>query len=175
DGKELKSIAAHADAVVGIGISADGLRVVSAGADKLVKVWTPDTGDKPIAQITLPTPPQSVAISPNGLRIACGFAENNANLVRVFDVATGKELMTFADHAGPVRSLAFASDNRTLVSASADKNARLLDVNALSLFDAHPGGVSAVQFHLGGTQAVSSGADKTVKLWDLAAGKVLRT
>src|SRR5262249_26386292 len=65
--------------------------------------------------------------------------------------------------------------NRTLVSASMDKNARLLDVNALGLLEGHAGGVAGVQFHSGGTQALSGGADKTIKLWDLAGGKVLKT
>jgi WD40 repeat protein len=83
--------------------------------------------------------------------------------------------MTFPEHAGPVAVLAFGADNRTLVSAGADKAARLSDVAVLTVLDAHPGGVADVQFHSNGTQAISGGADKTVKHWDLATGKVLRT
>src|SRR5262249_59830963 len=66
-------------------------------------------------------------------------------------------------------------DNRTLVSASKDKTARLLDVSVLSLFEAHGGGVAGMQYHSNGTQALTGGADKTVKVWDLAAGKPLKT
>jgi len=176
DGKEIKSLAAHAGPVTGVGISADGLRIASAGADNSVKVWTPDTmADKPLAAFPLPGPAQAVALSPNGLRVAAAFVEKNANLVRVYDVATGKELLTFVDNAGPVRVLAFAADNRTLLAGGQDKHARLLDVGTLAVFDAHPGGVAGVQFHANGTQAVSAGADRTVKLWNLADGKVLKT
>src|SRR5262249_3893592 len=39
DGKQLKSIAAHDGPVAGIGVSADGSKLVSAGSDKTVKVW----------------------------------------------------------------------------------------------------------------------------------------
>ena len=95
--------------------------------------------------------------------------------IRIYDVATGKEVQVISDHTAAVRALAFAADNRTLVSASADKTARLSDVAVLSVLDAHTGGVSGVAFHSNGTQAISGGADKTVKLWDLAKGTVAKT
>ena len=66
-------------------------------------------------------------------------------------------------------------DNKTILSAGADKTARLDVVGLVALLDAHPGGVSAVQYHNSGTQALSAGADKTVKLWDLTKNAVLKT
>ncbi len=181
DGKPIRSIAAHDGPVVGVGISADGTKVVSAGADKTVKVWSvapPAAGakpdDKPTTTITLADPAQSVCISPNGLRVAvAGGAKETA--IRVFDVAGGREVQVLADHTAAVRSLAFAADNRTLVSASADKTARLADVGVLTVLEAHAGGVTGLAYHSNGTQAISGGADKTVKLWDLTKGTVLKT
>src|SRR5262249_10265219 len=110
------------------------------------------------------------AISPNGLRVAAGVGEQ----IRVFDVASGRELQLLAEHTGVVRSLAFHNDNRTLVSAGADKTARLTDIAVASVLEAHPGGVAGVQDHNSGTQALTGGADKPVKLWDLNTGKVLK-
>src|SRR5262249_44806461 len=98
-----------------------------------------------------------------------------ANLIRVFDVSSGKELTSFADHAAAIRSLSFHSDNRTLVSAAMDKTARLLDVGVVTVLEAHTGGVTGVAFNGNGHQALSGGVDRTVKLWDLATGKVGRT
>jgi WD40 repeat protein len=182
DGKEVKSIAAHDGAVSGVGVSADGLKLVSAGADKTVKVWDltppkPDAKpeDKPLAVFTLPAAARSVAVSPNGARVAAGFSTEKENLVRVFDIGSGKELLTITDHAGAINALVFASDNRTVVSASADKTARLSDVGVLSVWEGHAGGVTSVAFAGTGTQAITGGADKTVKLWDLATGKVAHT
>ncbi|MBY0527075.1 MAG: hypothetical protein K2R98_27015 [Gemmataceae bacterium] len=182
DGKEVKSIAAHAAPVSGVGLSADGARIVSAGADKTVKVWSADppkagVPEAPIAIVTLAAPPTSVTISPNGQRIAAGFTNQAAHLISVFDVATGKEVMSVPDHTGAVRALTFAPDNRTLVSAGMDKAARLSDINALAVLDAHPGGVAGVQFHSNpaAPQVLTGGVDKTVKLWTLADGKVVRT
>jgi WD40 repeat protein len=181
DGKPVRSIAAHEGPVVGLSISADGTKLVSAGADKTAKLWTiaPAPGskpqDRPAATIPLTDPAQAVALSPNALRVAVATDGPKDTLVRVFDTAGGKELQVFADHAGAIRSLAFAADNRTLLSASADKTARLSDVGVVSVLEAHPGGVRCLAIHSNGTQLLSGGADKTVKLWDLAKGTVLRT
>jgi WD40 repeat protein len=179
DGKEIKTIAAHEGAVTGIGISSDGARAVSTGADKTIKVWnlaaTGPEADKPVAIISLPGPASSVAMSPNGLRVAASVTLEKDSTIRVYDVASGKELQTITDHSGPIRSLSFLADNRTLASASADKTARLSDVGVMAVLDAHPGGVSSIAFHSSGTQALSGGADKTVKLWDLTAGKPLKS
>src|SRR5207249_1607550 len=87
----------------------------------------------------------------------------------------GAELVSFTDHTGAVRSLQFATDNRTLISASADKTVRYFDAGLLASWNAHAGGVNAVAFHNNGTQALSAGADKTIKVWNLADGKAIQT
>ena len=130
--------------------------------------------DKPIV-IQLPAAATTATISPNGLRVAASITDKNVTGLRVYDVPSGKELLNLADHTGAIRSLAFLADNRTLVTASTDKTAKLLDMNVLSVLDAHVGGVSGVAFHSNGTQAISGGADKSVKLWDLTTGKVAKT
>jgi WD40 repeat protein len=176
DGKQVKSIAAHDGAVVGLAINGDGSRMVTTGADKTIKLWDPAAKeDKPVATIASPEPVVALAFSANGQRIAAGVTAGMQQLIRVYDTASGKEVLTIPDHTGPVAALAFLADNRTIASGSADKSARLSDVGVLMQLDAHAGGVSSVAFHSNGTQAISGGADKTVKLWDLATGKVLKT
>jgi len=172
DGKELKSFPGHGAAVTGISLSADATKVASASADKTIKVWLID-GPKPepTASIALAAAPAGISLSPNGLRVAVGLT----NQISVHDIATGKELQSISDHTAPVRAVAFAADNRTLVSASADKTARVSDVNAISVIDAHPGGVVGAQFHSNLTQVLSAGGDKTIKLWDLKDGKAVKT
>jgi WD40 repeat protein len=176
DGKLVQSIDAHDGAVIGVAVNADATRIVSSGADKTVKVFTlpAKPGDKPLA-ISLPAAASAVALSPNGLRVAAALPGDKTANVHVFDATSGKEMMTLAQHAGAIRALGFLGDNRTLVSAGADKIVRLSDMNVLAVLDAHAGGVASVAFHNNGTQALSGGADKTVKLWDLAKGQALKT
>src|SRR5262249_12287734 len=123
--------------------------------------------EKPVAAFTLAAAPQSVAINANGSRVSAGVVEPAGNMTRVFDVAAGKEILTLAEHARPIVSLIVSPDNRTLISAGADKASRLCDVPVVAAWDGHAGGASQVSFHSGGTQAISGGADKTVKMWDL--------
>ncbi len=175
DGKEIKTLAAHDAAVLGLSLSADGTKLASFGADKQIKLWNPaapkpEDAAKPTAVIPLATPPQAIALSPNGLRLAVSDAAN----VRIFDTAIAKEVQLLTEHTAPLKALAFFADNRTLLTASLDKTAKLLDVNIAAAFEAHAGGVVAAQYHSNGTQLLTAGADKTVKLWDLAKNAVLK-
>jgi WD40 repeat protein len=175
DGKLVKSITAHDGAVIAIGINADGTRIASTGADKTIRLWDPAAKeDKPLSSIVMTAAATAITLSPNGQRVAVSVAADKQTLVRVFDLASGKELLAFPEHTAAVHALSFLADNRTLASASADKTARLSDVGVLSVLDAHAGGVAGAAFHSNGTQALSGGADKTVKLWDLATGKMLK-
>src|SRR5262245_6418242 len=172
-GKEQKAIPVG-DGPVGLSTTSDASKVVTAGADKAVKVWTVADG-KAVVNVSLPGPAQAVAISPNGSRLAVAFAADKANRLRVYDVATGRELQALPDAAGPVRALFFLADNRTLVAAGEDKAVTVHDVAVTAAFPVHPGGAVGVALHPGAPQAITAGADKTVKLWDLGTGKEVKT
>ncbi|MBI3411651.1 MAG: hypothetical protein HY040_25255 [Planctomycetes bacterium] len=180
DGKDIRTIAAHDGPVAGMSLSADGARLATTAADKTVKIWnlTAKAGspeeNKPAVAFALPAAAQSVTLSPNGQRIALGIGEQG-NLIRVYDIALGREIQALAEHAGPIKALQFLPDNRTLLTASADKNAKLLDVGVLAAFEAHKDGVVAAQYHNNGTQLLTAGGDKTVKLWDLTKNAVVKT
>jgi WD40 repeat protein len=179
DGKALKSIPAHEGAVAGVAVSGDGTKFASIGADKALKVWTTAAPgakeEKEPLTIALVAPASAVTLSPDGKRVAASVTDAADTQLHVFDAESGKELVSLGEHTGAVSSLAFLADNRTLVSAGADKTVRLSDVNLLSVIDAHAGGVAGCAFLPGGVQAVSGGADKTVKLWNLNTGKMVKT
>jgi WD40 repeat protein len=182
DGKLVKSIEAHDGPVTGIAVNADATRLVSCGADKTVKIFTLAAKEEKPVVITLPAAASAVALSPNGQRVAAAVSGEKTSQVHVFDAANGKELLAYDERAGAISSLSFLADNRTLVSAGADKVIRMSDMNVLASFDAHAGGVAGVAFHGNGTQVLSGGADKTVKLWEIvnkpegtATGQLVKT
>jgi WD40 repeat protein len=188
DGKLIQAIRAHTGAVSALSLSADGGKLATVGADKTAQVYDlaklpmGKTGgkelDKAAVTITLPAAAQTVSLSPNGLRIAIGFPAPAAGkeTVRLYDTATGKEILDLGDQDGlSSRVLGFLPDNRTLLAAGEDSTARLVDVNVQSAFEVHPGGATAVAYHSNGTQILTGGADKTVKLWTIATGKLDRT
>src|SRR5262249_7632233 len=91
--------------------------LVSAGVDKSVKLWelggregTPGYG--PTKEIS------AVAVSPDGKLLASGSADNS---VRVWDLATGRELFSLDGHTEPVTAGTFLPDSKTLVSGGVDQ------------------------------------------------------
>ena len=54
-----------------------------------------------------------------------GRAVGRDRLVRLWDVATGEELVRLPGHSDYVYSLAFSPDGKTLVSSSGDTTLRL--------------------------------------------------
>ena len=66
----------------------------------------------------------SVAIAPDGRTALSGSWDKT---LKLWDLASGKELRTFTGHSGGVTSVAIAPDGRTALSGSRDKTLRLWD------------------------------------------------
>ncbi|MSQ96988.1 MAG: hypothetical protein EXR98_20875 [Gemmataceae bacterium] len=182
DGREVKTLT-NESAITHLSLNSDATKIATASpapaVDKappgaVVKIWTVADG-KTIAAIPMPAPVQGLAFSPNAQRVAVALAEGPKQVVKVHDLALGKDVQIFDDHAAPLKTLQYLGDGRTLITASADKTARLLDVGVVSALVAHPGGATFAQYNGAGTQMVTAGVDKTVKVWDLAKANVLKS
>jgi WD40 repeat protein len=125
-------------------------------------------------------PVTSLAFARDGKTLAtasAGAEERNAprvGVVKLWDVATGRQRSAFQDPAGGFTSLAFSPDGKTLATAGTDGTVKLWDVatgKERAVLRGHTGWALAVAFSPDGLTLASGGSDKTVKLWDAAAAK----
>jgi WD40 repeat protein/serine/threonine protein kinase len=105
-------------------------------------------------------------------------AAGRDNLVKVWDVATGKQLHKFDGHLHSyytsVHSLAFSHDGKLLASGGDDHRTRIWDLTTGTercAPGAHASGVSCVALNREGSMLASGGGDSTLRLWNLVTGK----
>jgi predicted NACHT family NTPase len=117
----------------------------------------------------------AVAFSPNGKTLATGDSDG---VIRCWDVASGKELLTCKGHSDLVRSVAFSPDGQTLASGSNDRTIKLWDCHSgkcLQSWIGHSDWVNSVAFSPDGQTLASGSNDRTIKLWDCHSGKCLQS
>lgn len=96
--------------------------VVSAGADKKVKIWDPKTG-KELKSITAhDSEITALAVSADGKLIASGGADKK---VKIWNLAEGVLVKEITAHESAVTALYFAQDGALLASGGADKKVKL--------------------------------------------------
>jgi WD40 repeat protein/serine/threonine protein kinase len=127
---------------------------------------------------------QAVAFSPNGRLAVSGTGSGpgtNEFIIRLWDLATGKEMRRLEGHTGDVYGAVFSPDGKRILSCGQhrDKSVRLWDVETgteLKRLERHTEtGVLAVVCSPDGKRALSCGWDKTVRLWDLESGEQLKS
>jgi eukaryotic-like serine/threonine-protein kinase len=117
----------------------------------------------------------NVAIAPDGRSALSGSSDGT---LKLWDLATGRELRTLVGGSSQVYSIAIAPDGRTALSGSADNTLKLWELGTgkvLRKLTGHSGLAWSVAIAPDGRTALSASSDGTLKLWDLAKGRELRT
>ncbi|MBK5256428.1 MAG: protein kinase, partial [Vicinamibacteria bacterium] len=158
--------------------SSDGKLLVSGDHDA-VRLWEATTGAELLAMREQATHTlrrgMTVALSPDGTLIASGGADK---AVRLWSVASGKEVRTYRGHEGLVTAMAFTADGRRFLSAGNDGTVRVWDVSRGLDHLALPG-ASDASFNAHGTRLVSWVRSPAVeepglvKVWDTGTGAEL--
>ncbi len=117
----------------------------------------------------------SLAQSHDGQWLASGSADRS---VRLWHLASGRELRSLRDHPQDVTAVAWSRDDQLLASGGNDGAIRLWETSTgrlISTIAAHEGFVTALAFSPDGQALVSSGTDKSLKLWHPVSAQRLRS
>ncbi len=158
-----------------IALSPDGKTLVSASFGT-IRMWNVKTGllVRTLNGVHSQKSVKSLAVSPDGSIFASGGDDNNLIL---WDLKTGRRILTIAAHQAAVNAIAFSSDSKTLATGSDDKTVRLWNAKTgtrLRTLGGHAGGVNAIALSRDGKTLASGSEDKTVRLWNLNTGEVRR-
>ncbi len=153
---------------------------LAAGTDQgAIAVWNLAGNSPELAEEVVAQPSNAVAVSADGKRLATAGTHEGRPAIVVFDLPAMNVSHRLLGHAGPVRALAFRADGSALVSGSADKTARIWDLNDKAApektqFTGHAADVTAVAFSANGQQALSGAGDHSLKLWNAADGTEIK-
>ena len=117
-GAEVRALRGHTDWVTSVAFKPDGSALISVAVDKTARIFDLTRTDAVSVGHALPI--RCVAISRDGTRIATGSEDRT---VKVWDVASGREIVTFTGSAEAVNAVGFAGPNR-VVSTGEDLHVR---------------------------------------------------
>jgi WD40 repeat protein/serine/threonine protein kinase len=162
---------AHDQGATGVAFLTDG-RIVTAGRDKLAKIWDPATGKLLHKLVGHASEVTGVACRPGGRYVATASLDK---MVKVWDAATGNLVHTLSGHQDVVFGVAFSPTRPLLASVSDDRTVTVWDMDRgqEKWTLPHDHSVMAVAFDHNGSRIATGSQDSTVRVWDAATGKEL--
>jgi WD40 repeat protein len=176
----------HRAVIRDLAFTPDGKFIVSAGDDKVIRVWDWRKG------VTVRTirgqsglgdqgKIYAMALSSDGRWLAASghfdaVCPGQCEVIRLYDFATGELKALLSGHRDKAVSLAFSPDGTKLISGSGDTSAIIWDVETgtpLHRLQGHPDFIYAVGFTPDGARAVTASYD-TLRLWRVADGVLIK-
>ncbi len=188
-GKELRRFAGSPSPVRAAAFAPDG-KTLATGDGTCVRLWEPDTGKLLRKLRRHQGTVTSLSFSPDG-KVLASAGEDDAT-VRLWDVATGKQLLSFShphtalmdaggsnvhQHQLAATNVVFGPDGKTVVSSGRwDRYLRLWNAqtgNELRRFEGYLSGSAALALSPDGKTLAAASEDNSVRLWEVETGKPL--
>lgn len=157
---------AHKAPINAIAFSPDGSKILTASADKFIKVWNVSTRRLLLTIRGHQSAVLSASFSPDGSKILSTSTDRTA---RLWNSKTGDSLKYIEDAGKRYIASAFSPDGQAFALASSDNTAEYWQLNgikpAYTLYG-HQKTVSSVRFLPDGSKILTGSYDATVKIWN---------
>lgn len=144
----------------------------SGGADASLKVWDLKKKGESRTLKKFARPINSIAVSIRGTDIYVATEGPEIYNINV----TGKDKKNFVGHTDEVNALAYALNNKYLISGSSDKTAIIWNIQNGKIeqtLKGHTWKVTHVAFSIDSKFAITGSTDGTVKMWEVETGKLV--
>jgi WD40 repeat protein/serine/threonine protein kinase len=171
DGRLLRTIGQPAAPVNAVAFSPDDALLVTGGFDETARVWSTSTGAPVTAGERLDGMVAAVVVSPDGSRFASVSWRGRA---RVSPLRGGRAI-DLAGHDDTIHDVAFSPDGARLVTASADRTAKVWDAATGALqwtLAGHQSDIMDVLFTPDGQSILTFAMDGTAKRWSARTGRL---
>jgi WD40 repeat protein len=156
--------------------SPDNKLLAGGGDDQSLRVWEPGASSGGDARILLPghtKPIHHLAFAPHGQNIATAGADSSARVWAFGPIRPNQK--TFLQHRGPVSSVSFSQDGRTLAASQKDGAILLWDLSSSKStvqndLAGHAGGTRLVLI-VSETETLVSVGDREVTNWSTRTGR----
>lgn len=164
-------IKAHTGKVTALLVHPTTNQVITAGADKVVRLWDAAKPEKPVKEIgPVANPVTALSLSRDGALLAGAIGKE----IVLWNTADGKDAGKLTQPAD-VTSLSFNADKTRLLVGRADNLAALVDVKDGTVIQTvtHAGAVKGVLAHPSTPAMITASADKTVVITPITVQKAI--
>lgn len=171
----LRSLEGHTGTVRSLAFTPDSQRLISAGDDQTLKIWSAETGQQLMELPGHTSAVKSLAVKSDGSILA---SASDDQTITLWNLNSGESLRSLKGHTSYLNEVAISPDGRFLISSSADQSVRLWNLatgEEIRIFTGHMSYVNAVVFSPDGQLIATASADQTIRLWNVDTGEALHT
>ncbi|MGD1906099.1 MAG: protein kinase [Leptolyngbyaceae cyanobacterium] len=166
----------HRSSINDLVLFADGQRLLSASADKTIRLWDLTNGAVLRSWDEQSSFVNTVLLSPDETQLYSGNADGT---IQGWAIAQTEPLWQQPlAHSGAVNTLGRTPDGQRLVSGGADGTIHIWNASTgqgLRSLTAHQGAVNTLVVTSDGQYILSGGTDRDIKVWNIDSGKLVRT